>query len=168
MKNANTYNAYEKKLFNLFAGIYDFLDLFSTARVNNKAAIEIIRSEFNIDNLSMLDIGCGTGTWSSLFLPYCSHILCMDFAEKILNKAKKKITNSNAEFDVLSAYDINKYGDKSFDIVTASYVFHGMNSLQRRDVLNKIKRIARKYFFGLWIPFAINPMVNGISGTFSL
>jgi len=99
----------------------------------------------DINNDSVLDIGCGTGIWSSFFLPHCSNIHGIDFSEKLLKKAKTNIENPKISFELLSAFDIDKYPENNFDIITASYYFHGLKSEERVEILFKIRNIGKRY-----------------------
>jgi SAM-dependent methyltransferase len=136
---------YDKALFNLSARFYNVLHLLSLANLNNEKAFETILTYCNIDNVSVLDIGCGTGIWSSFFLPHCSKIHGIDFSEKLLKKAKANIENPKISFELLSAFDIDKFPEKTFDIITASFFFHGLLSDERVEILHKVSY----YFFAL-------------------
>jgi SAM-dependent methyltransferase len=134
-----------RRLFNLSARFYNVLHLLSLANLNNEKAFETILTYCNIDNVSVLDIGCGTGIWSSFFLPHCSKIHGIDFSEKLLKKAKANIENPKISFELLSAFDIDKFPEKTFDIITASFFFHGLLSDERVEILHKVRNIGKRY-----------------------
>jgi len=97
-----------------------------------------------VKNKTVLDVGCGSGAWSENFLRIgAKKVNGVDFVEKMVLQAKKK--HPNIEFSIGNAENLNQYKDNSFDIVTASYVLHGMKIKQREKVLLEMKRISRKH-----------------------
>lgn len=146
-----------KKLFNSSASQYDLLtNLFSVGKFNNDIAMDIIKNEISLNGLKVLDIGCGTGIWSSYFINSGALVHGIDFSEMMIKNAIKKY-NNKMTFEVLSMFNINKFNENFFDIVTASYVIHEYNTEARIDLLKKIKKITKKWFivhdYGGDIPF---------------
>ena len=52
-----------------------------------------------------------------------------DFAERMVNVAKQKYPD--VKFGIGNALDLNQFNDNSFDVVTASFVFHGVKCAAR-------------------------------------
>ena len=57
-----------------------------------------------------------------------------------------------------NANNLNDINDNSFDIVTSSYVLHGMSKEERRELLQEMKRVSKKFiiihdFTGKTTPF---------------
>lgn len=134
-----------QKFFNLSSSSYDFFtNLFSVAAKNNDVAMQIILNKIDLKNLKVLDIGCGTGIWSSYFHNHGAIVHGIDFASNMIKVAKKKFGDS-INFEVLSAFDIIKYDKNDFDIITAAYVFHDINPKDRIELLKRIKQICKKW-----------------------
>ena len=129
-------------IFSLISGIY--------GRVDRKLSIgfwestKILEKLIGIKNKTVLDIGCGSGAWSANFLRIgASKVSGVDFVEKMVLQAQKK--HPNIEFSTGNAEDLRQFNDNSFDIVTASYVLHGMKIKQRESVLLEMKRISKRH-----------------------
>lgn len=102
---------------------------------------------FSRDISSVLDIGCGTGA----FLNHLSHegytVTGVDAAEKMIQKARKLSPHIAPHF---STHDFIKglpFKDKSFDMVTACYVAHGLMPEERLKLYEETKRLATKTVF---------------------
>ena len=91
-----------------------------------------------------LDIGSGTGAWSSLFFKNgADTVLGIDLSEKMIIQAKKNHPKIN--FSIGNGESLNQIKEHSFDIVTSSFVLHGFTSEKRKKMLNEMKRISKKY-----------------------
>ena len=51
----------------------------------------------NIENKTVLDIGCGNGVHMELISPNCKHITGVDFSQQMLTEAEKKVLAEIAE-----------------------------------------------------------------------
>ena len=135
-------NKRARYIFNLIAPLYAKLD-FIVGGNFDKLLVKIT-SEIDITNKKILDIGTGTGKWGAMFLKYgAKEIHGIDFAEKMIKKAKRK--HQNITFSVGDAEDLNEFDDNSFDIVTASYVLHGTPKQNRLKILKEMKRVSREF-----------------------
>lgn len=100
--------------------------------------------EISISGKSVLDIGAGTGAWAaSIHKLGASKIHGIDFSEKMLNQAKKNHPAIN--FSQANAEDLSEFNNNSFDIVTASFVLHGVKQNKREKMLDEMNRITKQY-----------------------
>ena len=107
---------------------------------------ELIKQANIATNHKVLDFGVGTATLSLLLSkqqPDC-YIEGVDVDEKILGIAKEKIDEQDAKIK-LTKYDGIKlpYPDKTFDRVITSLVFHHLDSEQKKNSLEEIKRVLK-------------------------
>jgi ubiquinone/menaquinone biosynthesis C-methylase UbiE len=131
-----------KFIFDFIAPLYGQLDKAvqeGYARISNK-----LNKHIPLKNYTILDIGTGTGGWlASIAVHSEKEKKGIDFSEKMIIQAKKNHPNLN--FSRIDAEDMSSIKDKSYDIVTASFVLHGMKANERKIVLGEMQRIARKY-----------------------
>ncbi len=131
-----------KFIFDLIAPVYGLID--SNIQKNYIEITKLLNDTIPLSEFSILDVGTGTGGWLASIAKYSDKPAegC-DFSTKMLKEAKKRHTN--LKFTQSDALTLNNYQDKSFDIVTASFVLHGMKESERAQILIQMKRIARKY-----------------------
>ena len=131
-----------KFIFNLIAPIYVKVD---AGLVKNYAhSISLVDDEIPIRGKHVLDLGTGTGTWAEMFrLKGAEKVQGIDFSTKMLEAARQKHTEIS--FDTGDVENLVDIDDNSFDIVTASYVLHGVKEDKRRRMLEEMNRVSRKY-----------------------
>jgi ubiquinone/menaquinone biosynthesis C-methylase UbiE len=102
--------------------------------------------------LSLLDVGCGTGTTDQVLAPRVRSLHGVDVSEEMLFKARKNVPG--AEF---SWYDGEKlpFGDGTFDVVVAICVLHHVPKSQRFKVVSEMVRVGRQE--GVVAVFEHNP-----------
>ena len=72
------------------------------------------------DNMTILDLGCGTGLGAHLYRPFAKSLTGVDVSAKMLEKAfEKKIYNRLELFDILQEWDFTT----KFDLIYSSDVF---------------------------------------------
>lgn len=129
-------------IFNLIAPIYGFVDKGLQNRFAKSALI--LNNEFPLKDKRILDIGCGTGAWgASLSAHKPNTSVGVDFSDKMLIEAKKK--HPHIEFKKARAEDLSIFKDNEFDIVTASYVLHGVTKEPRNMMLTEMNRVAKEF-----------------------
>lgn len=132
-----------KFIFNAIAIIYAALDSF--VKKFFREAANQASAYVKLNGLSVLDIGAGTGAWSALLKERgAGEVVGVDFARFMVYVARKRY-GKIIHFDLCDAEKLTKYADNSFDIVTSSYVLHGMKQEQRKLVLMQMQRVARKH-----------------------
>jgi SAM-dependent methyltransferase len=88
-----------------------------------------------------LDIGCGTGEFTSKLSKICDKVIGIDIAPVMINEANKRNSNKNIKY-VLG--DVNSYLDKieeSLDVIVSIATFH---HLDYEEMLRKSKESLKK------------------------
>lgn len=105
--------------------------------------MDLIKTEISRENeISVLDIGAGTGYWTQLFYNFISgmgnkpNVFALDISDDALKIIKQKNPDINTIQSDLKTIDVNQFKE-SFDIVSALYCFHHIISLQ--DYLKALK-----------------------------
>ena len=128
-------------IFNLIAPLYGRVD----DGLQNKFAepVRLLNEEVPIEGKSILDVGCGTGAWgASIMVHKPNRSVGADFSEKMLIEAGKK--QPDMRFEKARAEDLRIFSDNEFDIVTASYVLHGVTQDVRMKMLSEMSRVAKE------------------------
>lgn len=128
--------AQKKNDWNAFAGIYDLF-----MRKDKKAYREMysyIREV--IIGKDVLELATGTGLIAGNVAEVSKTMLATDFAEKMIENAKKKWKQNNLSFEIADATSL-KYEDKSFDVVIISNALHIMPNPPL--ALSEIKRVLK-------------------------
>ncbi len=139
-------NKRAKFIFDFIAPIYGLVDGYLVK--SYLKSIKILKYEIDLEGKTILDIGTGTGAWASMFLldensdKNNNKIHGVDISMKMLDKARKKYPEINFNFG--DAEDLKEIKDNSFDIVTASYVVHGVKAENRAKIISEMKRISKK------------------------
>ncbi len=131
-----------KFIFDFIAPIYGVLG--KAARKGYDQICDKLNRRYALLNYSILDVGTGTGEWLASISKYTDQqSVGTDFSAKMIKQARAAFPDN--EFVVNDAEALTKFDDNSFDIVTASYVLHGMKNYDRAIVLKEMKRIAKKF-----------------------
>jgi len=132
-----------KNLFNKIAPVYGMFFGFQVK--NFRTVLDKAVSGINIpEHTSFLDIGCGTGALTFALSERGYLVTGVDAAPQMIKRGKERNAGNKTAFvvgDVLSGLDFNS---KSFDVVIASYVAHGMNEMDRKNLYDEAGRLARK------------------------
>ena len=131
-----------EKLFNMIAYPYGFF--YGYQKNMYRQVIEKSRKFFNFaDFESVLDLGCGTGALCAALKEEGLEVTGSDLSKRMLEIAKKK--NPGINFVLSDATRGLDFQDKTFDIVTASYVAHGMVAKERQRLYREMGRLAKEY-----------------------
>lgn len=136
----NNINTKSKTLFDRIAWIYNLLD--KPLRKTLTPAIRKLAAEMVLDRKRVLDVGTGTGIWADLMKKNGAIVSGIDQSEKMLIKARKR-NQRNIDFTLADGANLTHFLDKTFDIVTASYVLHGMPANKREQMLQEMKRVSK-------------------------
>ncbi len=129
-------------IFDLIAPVYWLIDI--STKKNYPEIVKLLNESMPLKGRSALDVGTGTGTWIATLNTFgLSHAQGTDFSEKMIAKAKNN--HPKIAFTSSDAGELKAFQDNSFDIVTASFVMHGMKKEARSKVLNEMKRVAKSY-----------------------
>ncbi len=128
-------------IFNLIAPVYHLIDKGTKNNYIKMAAL--LNSYISLVGNSILDVGCGTGSWISALGAYkLRKSVGVDFSLKMLRQAEKN--HPQTEFIHQHGEHLSAFADNSFNIVTASFVLHGMKSGKRALMLSEMRRVAKK------------------------
>jgi len=86
-----------------------------------------ILQDISVNNC--LEIGCGTGKNTAWLITKASHVTAVDFSEKMLSKAKEKITSPNVSFIQADITQEWNFVDTPYDLVTFSLVLEHIQDL---------------------------------------
>lgn len=108
-------------------------------------------------NRTWLEVGCGTGAYTSIVSKKTkSKIVATDISPRIIKVASKKNSMKNVSYKIASAYKL-PYKDSHFDLVFGFYILH---HLDQQLALNECLRVLRPggilYFCE---PNILNPVV---------
>lgn len=131
-----------RSLFNSIAPIYG---LFYEKQKNryrgiiDKASDELDLSSFH----NVLDVGCGTGALCSVLNEKGLMVTGVDVADKMLNIAKRQPENKLITFIQANVLEQLPFEDKLFDISIASYVAHGLQKNERKQLYAEMSRVTK-------------------------
>jgi len=132
-----------KDLFNKIAPIYGMFFEFQVRNfrtVIDKATTQIYIPEHD----SFLDIGCGTGALTFALSKRGYRVTGADAAPQMIKRAKERNASNKTAFVVGDVLSRLAFDSKSFDVVIASYVAHGMYEEDRKKLYDEARRLARK------------------------
>jgi ubiquinone/menaquinone biosynthesis C-methylase UbiE len=114
---------------------------------------EIVRrGPGSLRDLSLLDVGCGTGTTDQVLAPRVRRLRGVDVSREMLTKAQRNVPG--AEF---SCYDGETlpFDDETFDVVVAICVLHHVPPSERFKVVREMVRVVQRQ--GVVAVFEHNP-----------
>jgi ubiquinone/menaquinone biosynthesis C-methylase UbiE len=127
-----------KDPYRLSAKSYDFL----FEPINKGLRLIGLRMFLPKKGMSILDVGCGTGTFLEFYQRFKCHLSGIDTSPAMLEIAKARLGDS-AELRLGSATEM-PYMDQSFDLVVSMLVLHEMDQEVRLRTLDEIKRVLKK------------------------
>jgi ubiquinone/menaquinone biosynthesis C-methylase UbiE len=89
---------------------------------------------------TVLDIGTGTGTLAAAFAERGHPVTGIDFAERLLEKARRRVPSGH--FLAMDLVELEKMPSGSFDTVCLAYVLHGLSPELREATLHHAARLA--------------------------
>ncbi len=127
----------------LFNAIAPFYDLFYKAQKKHYTKIiKDMRSKLDLTAFeTVLDVGCGTGALCSVLNEMGLKVTGIDPAEKMLNIARNKPENKAVRFIKANAIEGLPFDRKTFDISLASYVAHGLQPHERKQMYAEMSRV---------------------------
>lgn len=105
--------------------------------------------------MSILDVGCGTGTHLELYQRYQCNLYGIDLSPSMLDVARNRL-GGTAQLDLGDA-SIMPYADDMFDLVIIMLTLHEMAPKIRSAVLLEIKRVLKPDGHILMIDFHTGP-----------
>jgi ubiquinone/menaquinone biosynthesis C-methylase UbiE len=92
--------------------------------------------------MSILDVGCGTGSYLEFYQRYKCNLYGIDTSPAMLDIAETRLGDT-AELHLGSATEM-PYPDKSFDLVVSMLVIHEMDHPIRMGTLSEISRVLKE------------------------
>jgi len=120
-----------------YAGMYDWL--FDS--MNKGLKVVGIRMFRPSEGMSILDVGCGTGSHLELYQRYKCDLYGIDLSPSMLGIARERL-GETAQLDLGDATDM-PYEDGKFDLVISMLSLHEMSPQTRSGVLTEIKRVTK-------------------------
>ena len=129
-------------LFNTIAPIYA---LFYESQKNRyRSVIEKVSDQIDLSTFdSVLDVGCGTGALCSVLHQKGLTVTGIDPADKMLRIAKRQAENKAVTFLQANVLDQLPFENQSFDISIASYVAHGLQKNERKQMYAEMSRVSK-------------------------
>ena len=104
-----------QQAYNAWSATYDSV-LNKTRDLEARALREMVSGE----NLTILEIGCGTGKNTEYLLTKSARLVGADFSVEMLAAARRKITAENVEFRQMDLRESWQFAENSFDLITCS------------------------------------------------
>lgn len=166
MPSSATKAEYVKKNFDIISRKYDLfndLNSFFLHRVWKNEIIKCIRKNFPNQDVTCLDLCCGTGdiTIRISQLPNINKVYGVDFSENMLSIAKnRKQANSKIEFQIGDATNLENFANDSLDVVTIGFGLRNVNDMSK--TLREIHRVLKKggLFLNLDVGKVNNPVIR--------
>ncbi len=131
-----------KFIFNLIAPVYYLID--KGTQDNYREMASLLNKQLPLKGKDILDVGCGTGSWISALAEHSPGTTAgSDFSQNMLKQATKRFPN--LKYSLQTDESLSMFDDNSFDIVTATFVMHGMKKEKRGAMLDEMKRVARDF-----------------------
>ena len=141
----------KKDPYRIIANIYDRL-YEPSASILRRIGLQVFPPR---ENISILDIGCGTGTQLALYHKPGCKLFGVDSSPAMLEKARQKL-GGIAELRLEDASHLT-FPDRMFDLVTMVLVLHEMPALLRPAILSECKRVVKAAGRVLLIDFSFGP-----------
>ena len=100
----------------------------------------------NSDN-TVLDIGCGTGAFTTEIAKKCKYVTGIDISNKQIMQANNRLKNSNLanlKFVHINALNISKEFDTEFDFAIFTFMLHEINHDDRIALLKEISKVVKE------------------------
>ncbi len=128
----------------LFDRISPFYNRFYERQRQNYSRLFKQMHQCNLSHFStILDVGCGTGAMASVFTEMGLKTYAVDQSIGMLRAAKKRRENSNVNLCRGSIMGGLPFSERSFDVVIAAFVAHGMVAEQRIMLYAEMRRVSK-------------------------
>jgi demethylmenaquinone methyltransferase/2-methoxy-6-polyprenyl-1,4-benzoquinol methylase len=108
------------------------------------------------EGISVLDIGCGTGTQLEIYQKAGCQITGVELSPAMLDVAKAKLGKSARLY--MADGSQMPFPDESFDLIVAFFIIHEMAGSMRGPVMSEAKRVMKKKGRFLVIDYYLGPI----------
>ncbi len=118
-----------------------------------------IISELDIKDKSIVDIGCGNGSFTKALIEYgAKKVVGVDISDKWINFLKKKFSSiKGLNFYLRDAAKLVGLKDNSFDIAIINFVLLHINQKQKvKQIFNEVHRVLKKG--GIFVLSEVHPL----------
>lgn len=129
------------KLFDWIAPLYAWF--FKYQVKHYRRVLETVQKSSLDRHLNVLDVGCGTGALTRLWADHFDTVIGLDGSSKMLEQAKRLSYDQTIEYRLWDIRQRWPYENQSFELVSASFVLHGLKTEERLFVLSEMKRVGR-------------------------
>ncbi|HOP06477.1 MAG TPA: methyltransferase domain-containing protein [candidate division Zixibacteria bacterium] len=91
---------------------------------------------------SVLDIGCGCGTFTAKIAPHCGRITAIDISPALIERCRTEQPADNIIYEIMDGTSLS-FPDNSFDVVFERAAFHHMKDWQ--TTLTEMIRVSSRY-----------------------
>jgi ubiquinone/menaquinone biosynthesis C-methylase UbiE len=88
---------------------------------------------------TVLDVGCGCGSFTVQLSPYCGSITAIDFSQALIDRCKRENQRANVDYVCMDGRNI-KFPDYSFDLVLERDCLHHI--LEWQKALDEMIRVS--------------------------
>lgn len=129
-------------LFNFIAPVYGLF--YKMQKKHYKTILDRVSKEFDLTHYkSILDVGCGTGALCSVLHERSYTVTGIDPAKRMLKIAMDQPENNEIEFLQANVLEQLPFEDKTFDLSIASYVAHGLQKSERKQMYEEMSRVSK-------------------------
>ncbi|HSH35097.1 class I SAM-dependent methyltransferase [Schnuerera sp.] len=109
-----------------------------------KKILNRIKNEVDISKYKrVLDLGCGTGALSYALQDLGIEVVGVDPSSGMLKQARKKLKGTQVELIKINPGEKLPFDEDSFDLAISSYVIHGLNPMERKEIYKELCRISK-------------------------
>ena len=95
-------------------------------KIRWKRRVDTFKDYIGNKNKKILEIGCGTGLFTSEIANTNNQIIAIDISKDVLDIARKKVTKKNVISKIDKTYK-SSFKDKSYDFIVGSSVLHHLD-----------------------------------------
>jgi 2-polyprenyl-3-methyl-5-hydroxy-6-metoxy-1,4-benzoquinol methylase len=151
MKNS-IIEQFDKKLFNEISEHYSRKDIYKPSRIARQHQINCIISHVknnaeSINNLKIIEVGCGHGANSQYLNSFYSNYLGIDYSDELIRIANHRYSNNNTSFLCSNIKDYNT--SEKYDLIIGVGILHHVDDLL--SVLNSIRKFGNPNSFFVFL-----------------
>lgn len=129
-------------LFNSIAPIYGLF--YNMQKSRYRAVFDSVSESLGLTSYAnVLDVGCGTGALCSVLHEKGFEVTGIDPADKMVRIAQNHSENKTITFIQANVLESLPFETKTFDLSIASYVTHGLQKSERKQMYAEMSRVSK-------------------------